>query len=47
MEVSTHGGVYKPALSRKKCLDTYLEGIQITSISLGGLKLLGIPMIDS
>lgn len=38
MEVSTHGGGYKPALSRKKCLDTYLEGIQILALAWEGLE---------
>lgn len=38
LEVSTHGGGYIPALSKKKCLDTYLEGIQILALAWEGLE---------
>lgn len=38
MEVSTHGGGNIPALSKKKCLDTYLEGIQILALAWEGLE---------
>lgn len=38
MEVSTHGGGYIPTLSRKKRLDTYLEGIQILALAWEGLE---------
>lgn len=38
MEVSAHGGGYIPALSRKKHLDTYLEGIQILAFAWEGLE---------